>query len=174
MKKYLSLLLVLISLSVFAQDKTTTKLYIVRHAEKMTDNPKERDPLLTSIGTERAEALAQLMRKKNIQAIYATDYKRTNATAQPTASSQGLTIQLYDSKNLKAAIATILKNNSGKNVLIVGHSNTILETIEATGALKPFDSIGDNDYNNLFIVTLKKNGNTKVRVMKYGADNSVE
>jgi c-di-AMP phosphodiesterase-like protein len=44
----------------------------------------------------------------------------------------------------------------GKTVLIVGHSNTILESIEAAGALKPFASVGDNDYDNLFLVTLKK------------------
>jgi broad specificity phosphatase PhoE len=162
------------TLSVFAQNKATTKLYIVRHAEKMTDNPEERDPLLTSKGTERAEALGQLMRQKNIQAIYATDYKRTNATAQPTANNHGLMIQSYDAKNLKTAIATILKNNNGKTVLIVGHSNTILESIEAAGALKPFASVGDNDYDNLFLVTLKKNGNTKVRAMKYGAKNSTK
>jgi c-di-AMP phosphodiesterase-like protein len=36
------------------------------------------------------------------------------------------------------------KNNNGKEVLIVGHSNTILESIEAAGALKPFASVGDN------------------------------
>jgi hypothetical protein len=46
MKQYLSFLLLLITIP-FAQNRAATKLYIVRHAEKMTDNPKEKDPLLT-------------------------------------------------------------------------------------------------------------------------------
>jgi adenosine deaminase len=48
---------------------------MVRHAEKMTDNPEERIHINLK-GTERAEALGQLMRQENIQTIYATDYKR--------------------------------------------------------------------------------------------------
>ena len=169
MKKYFSLLLLILSLSLFAQNKVVTKIYIVRHAEKMTDDPKERDPLLTTKGMERAQALAQILQKKKINVIYSTDYKRTKATAQPTAINKKLDIQSYDSRNLKEVIPTIVKNNQGKTILIVGHSNTILETIEAAGGLKPFASIGDEDYDNLFLVTLKANGNTKVRAMKYGA-----
>jgi broad specificity phosphatase PhoE len=169
MKNYISLLLLLLSLSLFAQNKAATKIYIVRHAEKMTDNPKERDPLLTTKGLERADALAAVLRKKKIDAIYSTDYKRTKATGQPTANNHGLSIQSYDSRNLKEAIPTIVKSNQGKTILIVGHSNTILETVEAAGGLKPFATVGDEDYDNLFLVTLKANGNTKVRAMKYGA-----
>jgi broad specificity phosphatase PhoE len=172
MKQYLSFLLLLVSLSLFAQNKAATKLYIVRHAEKMTDNPKEKDPLLTSEGTARAQALAQLLSKKKIDAIYSTDYKRTKATAQPTATNHGLSIKTYDSKNLKAAIPTILKNNIGKPILIVGHSNTALEIIEAAGGTKPFATIADEEYDNLFLVTIKKNGTAKVRAMKYGTKSS--
>jgi hypothetical protein len=53
MKQYLSFLLLLVSLSLFAQNRAATKLYIVRHAEKMTDNPKEKDPLLTRNGSSK-------------------------------------------------------------------------------------------------------------------------
>jgi len=174
MKQYVSFLLLLVSLSLFAQNKAATKLYIVRHAEKMTDNPKERDPLLTSEGTVRAQELAQLLRKKKIDVIYSTDYKRTKATAQPTATNHGLSIETYDSKNLKAAIPAILERNIGKTILIVGHSNTVLETIEAAGGTKPFADIADEEYDNLFLVTIKKNGDVKVRAMKYGFKSSIK
>jgi broad specificity phosphatase PhoE len=50
-----------------------------------------------------------LLSKKKIDAIYSTDYKRTKATAQPTATNHGLSIETYDSKKFKAAIPTILK-----------------------------------------------------------------
>ena len=174
MKKHLSLLLLLVSLSFFAQNKAVTKVYIVRHAEKMTDDPKEKDPVLTAKGTERAKALSQILRKKQIVAIYSTDYKRTKATGQPTANDHELSIQPYDSRNLKEAIPTILEKNNGKTILIVGHSNTILETVEAAGGVKPFTTIADEDYNNLFLVTIKANGTVKVKAMKYGAENKLE
>lgn len=172
MKNYISILLVLLSLSVFAQSKAPTKIYIVRHAEKMIDNPKERDPLLTTKGIERAEALAEFFKTKKIDAVYSTQYKRTMATVQPTASDHKLTIESYDSRNLKDVIPAIIEKNRGKTILIVGHSNTVLETIEAAGGLKPFATIADEDYTNLFLVTLKANGTAKVKAMKYGAKNS--
>jgi hypothetical protein len=46
MKQYLSFLLLLVSLSLLLKTQAATKLYIVRHAEKMTDNQRK-DPLLT-------------------------------------------------------------------------------------------------------------------------------
>lgn len=174
MKQYITLLLLLVSLSLFAQNKAATKLYIVRHAEKMTDNPKERDPLLTSEGTVRAQALAQLLSKKKIDAIYSTDYKRTKSTAQPTAADHGHSIETYDSKNLKTAIPAILERNIGKTILLVGHSNTVLETIEAAGGTKPFATIADDEYDNLFLVIIKKNGDIKVKAMKYGRKSSTK
>jgi broad specificity phosphatase PhoE len=172
MKHSISFLFLLLSFSLIAQNKTATKIYIVRHAEKIIDDPKERDPALTDKGIKRAESLSLFLRKKKITAIYSTEYKRTMATAQPTATDHGLNIKSYDSKNLKAAIQPILANNSGETILIVGHSNTILETIEAVGGTKPFASIADEDYTNLFLVTRKGNGTIKVKAMKYGAKNS--
>jgi broad specificity phosphatase PhoE len=67
-----------------------------------------------------------LLSKKKIDAIYSTDYKRTKATAQPTATNHGLSISMIQ-KNLKAAIPTILKKIS-KNILIVGHSIQLLKS----------------------------------------------
>jgi broad specificity phosphatase PhoE len=172
MKHFISFLFLLLSFSLIAQNKAATKIYIVRHAEKMTDNPKEKDPLLTTKGTARAESLSLFLRKKKLTAIYSTEYKQTIATARPTATDHGLSIQIYDSKNLKAAIPSIVESNIGKTILIVGHSNTILETIEAVGGKKPFATFTDEDYNNLFLIILKRNGTIKVKTMTYGAKNS--
>ena len=67
MKNYISFLFLLLSFSLFAQTDTPTKVYLVRHTEKITDDPKEKDPLLTMKGTTRAVALAQVL--KNIPLI---------------------------------------------------------------------------------------------------------
>ena len=172
MKNYISFLFLLLSFSLFAQTDTPTKVYLVRHTEKITDNPKEKDPLLTMKGTTRALALAQVLKNIPLHAIYSTDYKRTRATALPTAEQQNIEIQIYNAGNLKTEAATILKNNNGKTILIVGHSNTVLEMIEAMGAKKPIENIADQDYNNLFLIVINPDATMEVKAMLYGAPNS--
>jgi hypothetical protein len=91
----------------------------------MTDNPKEKDPLLT-LKERRAQALAQLLSKKKIDAIYSTDYKRTKATAQPTATNHGLSISMI--QKFKSSHPNYFKNNIGKPILIVGHPIQLLKS----------------------------------------------
>jgi hypothetical protein len=57
-----------------------------------------------------------------------------------------------------------LKDNKGKNALIVGHSNTVLETIEALVEKRPFEAISDQDYDYLFQVSIAPDGTMNVKV----------
>lgn len=47
MKKYYILLLLFLSVTLFAQAEKPTRIYLARHAEKMTIDPTDKDPLLT-------------------------------------------------------------------------------------------------------------------------------
>ncbi|MFB0909787.1 MAG: phosphoglycerate mutase family protein [Flavobacterium sp.] len=172
MKNYFAFLLLFLSISLFAQAEKSTRIYLVRHAEKITSNLTDNDPLLTDSGTKRATALFKKLKQKPLTSIYSTDYKRTKNTAMPTAEKRGKEIKLYNATDLNAAAATILKENNGKQVLVVGHSNTVLETIEALGGQRPIPSIEDQDYDYLFILTIATSGKTKVKVMHYGQPNS--
>ena len=78
---------------VLPQNKTTT-IYLVRHAEKITDNPQEQDPGLTAAGLKRANDLKQFLQDVPIDAFFSTPYKRTQLTLAPLAN--GRPIQLYD------------------------------------------------------------------------------
>src|SRR3546814_11474619 len=57
---------------------------VVRHAEKVDD--ASRDPSLTDAGRARAHALAELLRSRDVVAVYATDFRRPRDTAEPTAA----------------------------------------------------------------------------------------
>lgn len=172
MKNYYSFLLLFLSISLFAQAEKPTRIYVVRHAEKVTSDPKDNNPLLTENGKQRAIALADKLKNKPLNAIYSTNYKRTESTARPTAENQNMEIKVYDAKKLKDVASMILKENKGKCALVVGHSNTVLETIEALGVKRPIPTIEDQEYDYLFLVTIRTNGKTKVKVMHYGQANS--
>lgn len=172
MKKYICFLILLASITVFGQSKDEIRIIIVRHAEKMTDNPKEKDPELTEKGLQRATDLAKKLDESGVDVAYSTDYKRTRNTAQPTATSNKIPLQIYDASKLKEFTEKVLKDNLNKTVLIVGHSNTILETIEALGGKRPIDTIGDQEYDNAFLMLIKGDGSIKTEVFKYGALSS--
>lgn len=103
---------------------------LVRHAEKASDDP--RDPNLSEAGRARAEKLAQWFQDKPLRAVYATAYKRTQQTAEPTARAHHLSVVTYDAKRPAAEFAAQLRSDwpSG-TVLVVGHSNTVPEIASA-------------------------------------------
>ncbi len=166
MKKILFLLLLSLGLQqVYAQK--TLKVWIVRHAEKDASNPEEKDPDLSSKGALRAEALKKELKGQKIDSIFTTDYKRTKLTAFPLADIIGININTYNPAQAKAFAEGLKLNAVGKKILIVGHSNTILELIEAFGAKRPIDSVPDDVYDNLFYLTITGD-KVDVKAKKYG------
>ncbi|MFN8352931.1 MAG: histidine phosphatase family protein [Spirosomataceae bacterium] len=158
----------LLALHTLAQThETPTVIYLVRHAEKVTTDPTAKDPTLIEQGLQRAESLAKKLKQAKLSAIYSTDYQRTKLTATPAANQQQLTIQLYNPKNLQDWVVPFLAQNKGKTVLIVGHSNTVLETIEALGGKRPIPQINDDEYGYFFELVIKEGGNTEVKVSQY-------
>jgi ATPase subunit of ABC transporter with duplicated ATPase domains len=75
--------------SVESNNEITT-YYLIRHAEKDRSDATEKDPLLTNQGTARAKNWAKVFKDVPFQMVYSTNYKRTKATAQPTATSKEL------------------------------------------------------------------------------------
>ena len=148
----------------FAQHATTTVL-LVRHAEKAAEPAN--DPLLTAVGETRARDLLDAIRDANVSAIITTQYARTRATAQPTASALGITPQLVSAQATATETAAAIRQHAGQTVLVVGHSNTIPAIIEALGAKRP-PAICDAVYDNLFIVTIDASGKAGVVRAKYG------
>jgi len=144
-----------------------TTIYLVRHAEKETTQGN--DPDLTKDGQQRANDLLEKLKHEKISAVYVSNYKRTKQTGEPTAKKFNITEQVYSVTDLNAFAAKLLQDNKGKNVLIVGHSNTVIPTIVALGANKPFDTLTDDDYDMLFKVMIDKNGKASLKVSYYGA-----
>jgi broad specificity phosphatase PhoE len=161
MKKYCLLLLVLtLSLYSCAQETETTAetstFYFIRHAEKDRTNEENRDPKLKEEGLLRAAKWSLVLNNIKFDAVYSTDYNRTKQTAQPTAEKNGLTLTMYDPSDLDGK--AFLEANKGKNVLVVGHSNTTPQFVNAVLGMEKHQEIDDNNNSNLYIVTVSPSG----------------
>jgi broad specificity phosphatase PhoE len=138
-------------LSVLAATATAqSTIFIVRHAEK-ADSSNDSD--LSDAGRVRAKALAKTLKDKNINAIYTTEFKRTQQTAAALAQALGITVTTSPAKD-NAALVAKLRTLKG-NALVVGHGNTIPDLIKALGISEPVN-IGENDYDNLFEIVLEE------------------
>ena len=144
-----------------AEKENTSVYYFIRHAEKDRSDPTNKNPSLTIQGLERANKWAVFFKDKNIAAVYSTNYIRTQQTALPIAKEQNIEIINYTTKELISE--KFIANNKGKNIVIVGHSNTTPELVNSLLGEKKYEDIADSENNNVFIVTLKKNKTTAKR-----------
>jgi 2,3-bisphosphoglycerate-dependent phosphoglycerate mutase len=153
--------------AVYAKQQITTVL-LVRHAEKLT-TPAD-DPVLSPQGTARAETLVRMFENSGLNAVYSSQYARTKLTAEPLAKRFRIPVETVDAKSTNKLVESILSKHSGGTVLVVGHSNTLPEIIEALGAGK-IQEIDDLDYDNVYVVTVSGNGIAKVVRMKFFVTN---
>ena len=144
-----------------AEKENTSVYYFIRHAEKDRSDSTNKNPSLTIQGLERANNWAAFFKDKNIAAVYSTNYKRTQQTALPIAKEQNLEIISYTAKELISE--KFIADNKGKNIVIVGHSNTTSELVNTLLGEKIYEDIADRENNNVFIVTLNKNKTTAKR-----------
>jgi len=146
MKALALFLLVFLAVSIASAQPV---VIIVRHAEKATNSGS--DPDLSSAGRARADELARILKDSGITAVFTSEFKRTQETAVPTATSIGVTATVVPAKDTAALVAKLHQLNG--NALVVGHGDTIPNMIKALGINSPINS-PDEDYSELFIVTL--------------------
>lgn len=151
-------------LSTFSRPLTT--VILVRHAEKKID-PDNPDPDLAPAGVERAQLIARVFGEAGINAIYATQYKRTQQTVKPLADRLGLTVNVLNSKQTQELVDQIHTGHRGQTVFVAGHSNSVPAIISALSG-ESFPEIPDNEYDNVFVVTIYRVGKAKVTKLKYG------
>jgi broad specificity phosphatase PhoE len=140
---------------------------VIRHAEKIID-PNNPDVDLSPAGQARAQEIVRVFAGAGINAVYATQYKRTQQTVQPLADKLGLPVSVVNSKNTAGLIAEIRAQHSGQTVFIAGHNNTVPEIIAALGGPQ-YPTIPETEYDNVYVVTVYRVGKARVVKMKYGA-----
>ena len=126
--------------------------YLIRHAEKVRTDPKNEDPNLDAKGMMRAKTWAAYFEPTQIDEIYTTDYLRTKQTISLVAEQKMISPKIYDQNTIYSE--EFLKETNGKNVLIVGHSNTIPYLVNNLINEEKFTEMDDSDNATLFKVTI--------------------
>lgn len=161
------LALVLFFSGLITASAQTTTVWIVRHAEKDTAMATKANPDLNAQGQQRAKDLATYLQQTKIALIFSTDTKRTKQTAAHFTAP----VEIYNPRQLSVLPAQIMQLAKGKTILLVGHSNTVLETIEALGGQRPVNALSDEDYDYIFKVELDGQSPVKVQAFQYGASH---
>ncbi len=153
---------------------STTTIYLVRHAEKQVQDPNvmmlPNDVELSQAGHARALVLRDSLSGKKLSAAFATTIRRTQQTVEPAAFDHALTVLQYAATQPAANhLIDSLTAIKGKIFVIAGHSNTVPAMVRHLGLPCSFSGdIPDTDYDNLFLITIKKGVKT-VRETTYGA-----
>lgn len=161
---------VAICLAWFFESQATTTIIFVRHAEELSI--QEDNSSLTREGKIRSAELARQLVDADViagvDAIYSTSYLYSKETAYPLSQALNIPIEIYDIGDTELIIEDIIKLYKGKIILVVGHSSTIPLMIGNMGASKVVPRINDNEYDNIYLVSIPWFGKTKTIRLRYG------
>lgn len=139
-----------------------TTFYLIRHAEKDKSDPNNVDPELIQDGLDRSIRWAEVFDPIPLDAIYSTNYERTLMTAAPASVKKNIDVQYYDPRDID--IEAFKKDNMGKNVLVVGHSNTTPDLTNKILGTEKYEALADDDNSSLFIVRVIDSTATDIRL----------
>jgi 2,3-bisphosphoglycerate-dependent phosphoglycerate mutase len=163
-------IVVAIGLSWFFESQATTTILFVRHAEAELANGDE-DPGLSSAGLVRAEALADFVQDidviAGVDAIYASEFKRTQETAAAVARRLELEVAIADPYEVEDFMASVLRAHKGDIVLVVSHADAIAPLIEELHGSKNVPDMAPDDYDEFYIVTIPWFGKVKTLRLHY-------
>ena len=154
-----------------APAQTPTVVFVVRHAERAAEPGP--DPGLSVPGEVRAQSLAAALADARVDAVIATQYRRTQLTAAPLVRAAGVTPLILQTEpdvaaHARAVAEAVRGRYAGRTVLVVGHSNTVSAIIAALGGpavLPPCD----NEFANLWMLVLPPAGAVTLVRARYGA-----
>ena len=141
-------------------------IILVRHAE--IGGAMSAETLLSAAGMERAQVLARMLKDSWIRRIYVTELRRTQQTAEPTATALHLTPTVIAQKDTEALLAALRGLGEDETVLLVGHSTTVPVIVKGLGAGEA-PAISEAEYDRLTVLTTYAGGKAHAVILRYGA-----
>ncbi len=147
-------------------NRPVTTVILIRHAEKVID-PNNPDVDLSQAGEQRAQELLRMFADSGVNAIYATQYKRTQETVKPLSDRLGLPVTVVNSSGTSELVRQIHGDHRGQTILVSGHNNTLPAIIAALGGPQ-LPVIPESEFDNLYLLTVYRTGKAKLVKIKYG------
>jgi phosphohistidine phosphatase SixA len=147
----------------------STTVIVIRHAEK--ESISASDPPLSAAGEARAALLARMFGGARgagrLDAIYVSSALRNRMTAAPLAARLGIAPIVAPSDDPKRLAHRIVRDNSGKRVMVIGHLNTVPDIVAALSGRSDIAPIDENEFDAMYIVTVPRIGRANVLRLSY-------
>jgi phosphohistidine phosphatase SixA len=164
---------VVFGLAVFAAwtwfTANSTTVIVIRHAEKQTVSAA--DPALSEAGEARAALLARMFGDTQgagrLDAIYVSATLRSRSTAAPLAARLGIAPVVAAADDPQALARRVLRENSGRRVMVIGHINTVPEIVSALAGRSDIASIDEQDFATMYVVSVPRIGRANLVRLSY-------
>lgn len=164
--------LVCLGLAWFFESQATTTIIFVRNADAETATAANGDPGLSVLGQRRAELLADALQDidvvAGVDAIYASEFRRTQQTAAPVARRLELDVRITDPYRIEEFMVQLLREHKGEIVLVVTHGDILAPLVEELHGSKNIPPMDDVSDDNIYIVTIPWFGKVKTLRLRYG------
>ena len=164
-------LAIALSLSWFFESQATTTVIFARYADLMSGD--DANPGLSAAGRQRAGELARVLADVDVvagvDAIFATEYRKSQETAEPLAQQLQLPVQVVEASNIRGLADMILQQYKGKIVLVITDSEALPQLIRRFHGSKKLPPMAEDEHDNLYIVSIPWYGKVKTLRLKFGA-----
>ncbi len=164
-------LLISTGLAWFFESQATTTVIVTRHA----DQPESQaaDPALSREGERRARELARVLGDidviAGVDAIFVSPTRRAVETSIPLAQLNDAPVHtIKDPEDVEALELRILDEYKGKIVLVITEPEIIQPFIAEMHGSKKLPDIEDDEYDNIYIVSIPWFGKVKTLRIHYG------
>lgn len=141
----------LLSFALSLGEEAGRVVILVRHAERA--GGMGADVGLSEAGRCRAKVLSTMLADSGIKAIYTSEVKRTQQTAEPLAEKLGIGPQVVPASKVEEIVAKLRQSPPDTASLVVGHSNTVPEIVKRLSG-QTVAPIADDQFDRMFIVTI--------------------
>jgi broad specificity phosphatase PhoE len=146
----------------------STTVIVIRHAEKLMVSAA--DPALSAAGEARAALLARMFGDTKgagrLDAIYVSDTLRSRSTAAPLAARLAIA-PVAAADDPQGLARRVLRENSGKRVMVIGHLNTVPEIVSALAGRSDIPGIDEQDFATMYVVSVPRIGRANLVKLSY-------
>lgn len=142
----------------------TQLIFVVRHADTTPNSGS--NPDLNAQGQARALQLANMIQDEQLGAIYVTNTNRSVQTAAPASANSGIPTTFYPPLDAIGLANTIRSSNSTVATLVIAHSNTVPDIIEALGG-PSFDDLAEDSFDHFYAVLLRSGRHVRTIELRY-------